>query len=67
MCTIGLICKHRFPCYDNIAPNVKCQRVLVLAVCLVIISESEKLILILLSTWGGRSLNICSSIGWKTE
>ena len=26
---------HGFRCYDNIAPNVKCQRVLVLAVCLV--------------------------------
>jgi len=26
---------HRFRCYDNIAPNVKCQQVLVLALCLV--------------------------------
>jgi len=26
---------HRFHCYDNIAPNAKCQRVLVLALCLV--------------------------------
>jgi len=26
---------HRFRCYDNIVPNAKCQRVLVLAVCLV--------------------------------
>ena len=26
---------HEFYCYDNIAPNAKCQRVLVLAVCLV--------------------------------
>ena len=26
---------HGFRCYDNIAPNAKCQRVLVLAVCLV--------------------------------
>ena len=24
---------HRYRCYDNIAPNAKCQRVLVLAVC----------------------------------
>jgi len=24
---------HGFRCYDNIAPNAKCQRVLVLAVC----------------------------------
>ena len=24
-----------FRCYDDIAPNAKCQRVLVLAVCLV--------------------------------
>jgi len=26
---------HEFRCYDNRAPNAKCQRVLVLAVCLV--------------------------------
>ena len=26
---------HGFRCYDNITPNAKCQRVLVLAVCLV--------------------------------
>jgi len=26
---------HGFRCYDNVAPNAKCQRVLVLAVCLV--------------------------------
>jgi len=26
---------HGFGCYDNIAPNAKCQRVLVLALCLV--------------------------------
>ena len=26
---------HRFRCYDNIPPNAKCQRVLVLALCLV--------------------------------
>jgi len=26
---------RRFRCYDNIAPNVKCQRVLVSALCLV--------------------------------
>jgi len=26
---------HGFRCYDNIAPNTKCQRVLVLALCLV--------------------------------
>jgi len=27
---------HGFCCYDNIAPNAKCQRVLVLALCLVV-------------------------------
>jgi len=27
---------HGFHCYDNIAPNVKCQRVRELALCLVI-------------------------------
>jgi len=26
---------HGFRCYDNIAANAKCQRVLVIAVCLV--------------------------------
>ena len=26
---------YGFPCYDNIAPNAKCQRVVVLALCLV--------------------------------
>ena len=26
---------HRFHCYDNIAPNVQCQQVLLLALCLV--------------------------------
>jgi len=26
---------HGLPCYDNIAPNVNCQRVLVLVLCLV--------------------------------
>ena len=26
---------HEFRCYDNIAPNAKCQRVLELALCLV--------------------------------
>jgi len=26
---------HGFRCYDNTAPNAKCQRVLVLALCLV--------------------------------
>jgi len=28
---------HRFCCCDNIVPNVKCQRVLVLALCLVLV------------------------------
>ena len=28
---------HGFRCNDNIAPNVKCQQVLVLAVCLVVL------------------------------
>jgi len=31
---------HGFGCYDNIAPNAKCQRVLVLALRLVIIITS---------------------------
>jgi len=33
----GFALAHGFRCYDNLAPNAKCQRVLVLAVCLVII------------------------------
>jgi len=28
---------HRFLCYDNIVPNAKCQRMLVFAVCLVVV------------------------------
>jgi len=32
---------HRFLCYDNIAPNAKCQRVLVLALCLVVVVTSD--------------------------
>jgi len=32
---------HWFHCYDNRAPNTKCQRVLVLALCLVINSPGE--------------------------
>jgi len=31
---------HGFRCYDNIAANAKCQRVLVLALCLVVFSTS---------------------------
>ena len=27
---------HRFRCYDSAMPNVKCQRVLVLTLCLVL-------------------------------
>jgi len=32
---------HAFRCYDNVAPNAKCQRVLVLALCLVNFSTAE--------------------------
>jgi len=32
---------HGFCCYDNIAPNAKCQRVLVLTLCLVLKVVSE--------------------------
>jgi len=35
-CSADLQSVHGFRCYDNIAPNAKCQRVLVLAVCLVL-------------------------------
>jgi len=30
---------HGFRCYDNTAPNAKCQRVLVLALCLVYLAN----------------------------
>jgi len=30
---------HRFLCYDNIVPNAKCQRVLVLTLCLVCFTD----------------------------
>jgi len=34
-CRADLQSVHGFCCYDNIAMNAKCQRLLVLAVCLV--------------------------------
>ena len=34
-CWTDLQSVHRCRCYDNVAPNAKCQRVLVLALCLV--------------------------------
>jgi len=34
-CWANLQSVHGFRCYDNTAPNAKCQRVLVLALCLV--------------------------------
>jgi len=36
-CCADLQSVHGFRCYDNIAPNVKCQQVLVLALCLVLV------------------------------
>ena len=38
---------HGFRCYDNIAPNAKCQRVLVLALCLVV--KVHKLVVVRLA------------------
>jgi len=35
-CWADLQSVHGFRCYDNIAPNAKCQLVLILAVCLVL-------------------------------
>jgi len=35
-CWADLLSLHGFRCYDNIAPNAKCRRLLVLALCLVI-------------------------------
>ena len=32
---------HRFHCCDSIAPNVKCRRVLVLALCLVVVINTD--------------------------
>ena len=34
---------HGFRCYDNIAPNAKCQRVLIL-LCLVLLSVTAELV-----------------------
>jgi len=34
---------HWFRCYDNIAPMAKCQRVFVLALCLVFLTWSVSL------------------------
>jgi len=34
---------HEFRCYDNIAPNAKCQRVLVLALCVVVVVAAAAL------------------------
>jgi len=34
---------HGFRCYDNIAPNAKCQRVRVLALCLVSLVEGPRI------------------------
>jgi len=38
-CWADLQSVHGFRCYDNIAPNANCQRVLVLALCLVVHSD----------------------------
>ena len=35
---------HGFRCYDNIAPKAKCQPVLVLAVCLVLMLNSVQIV-----------------------
>jgi len=40
-CWTDLQSVHGFRCYDNIALNAKCQRVLVLAVCLVLLVISS--------------------------
>jgi len=48
-CWADLQLMHRF-CYDNIAPYAKCQRVLVLTLCLVYVSSFVlKMIIIVLS------------------
>ena len=36
----GLQLGHGFRCYGNIAPNAKCQRVLILALCLVVVVDN---------------------------
>jgi len=41
-CWMHLQSEHRFHCYDSIAPNAKCQRVLVLALCVVLFYSSHK-------------------------
>jgi len=59
---------HGFCCYDNTAPNAKCQRVLVLAQCLVVIlTTSIQVILewiVHLDVWGWFRLTflICQTV-----
>ena len=42
---------HGFRCYDNIAPNAKCQRVLVLALCLVANNAGGVVVILALLTY----------------
>jgi len=42
---------HGFRCYDNIAPNAKCQRVLVLALCLVANNPGGVVVILALLTY----------------
>jgi len=41
-CRANLQSVRGFRCYDNIAPNAKCQRVLVLALCPVFALSTER-------------------------
>jgi len=47
---------HEFRCYDNIAPNAKCQRVLVLALCLVYSNSQPELDLAVLRPFAEQIL-----------
>ena len=47
---------HTLCCYDNIAPNAKCQRVLVLAPCLVDVAVGKGTGAAKFSNWDYRLL-----------
>jgi len=56
---------HGFRCYDNIVPNAKCQRVLVLAVCLV--KRVIMLLTVNLSNVFTLTMRLCSEFVMKSS
>jgi len=62
-CWADLQSVNGFHCYDNIAPNAKCQRVLVLALCLVYDLDTKQIHFLSTCTrfFIGQSHNILNS------